>query len=313
MDTPTERPTAGPIVDDGHGAISPLGVVVFGMHRSGTSAMTRVLIELGLSPGPTEHLLGASEANPYGHFEPAPLQEANERLLAHLQRYWHCPPTRTEVFALDDFDEVRYQTEHLMSSLFPRRGWVYKDPRLCIMWQLYRPMFEPQPAAVFVARHPAEVAVSLHTRDTIPVSYGLELWEFYNRVALCELADFAHVHVARHDGLLGDPDGTAAALVAFLDRAGIDHEAGLRQAAELVDTGLRRSAAAAAEVELDEDKLGLWEQMVELAEHGFAPVVSPPSERLDAAIDRRAEQVRDHIDALRQGWEQPVDQPHRPV
>ncbi|MCB0996121.1 MAG: hypothetical protein KDB21_13570 [Acidimicrobiales bacterium] len=303
----------GPLVDDGRGLVSPVGVVVFGMHRSGTSALTRVLVELGLSPGPLDRLNGASEANPYGHFEPAPLQQLNERVLNRLDRYWHCPPTNPAVFGAVEHDAVRFEVEELMGSLFPRKGWVYKDPRLCVMWPLYRPLFLHQPAAVFIARHPAEVAVSLHTRDTIPIDYALDLWEFHNRIALRELADFGHVHVVRHDELLADPGLASEDLAEFCDDAGIPRSPGERSADQLVDSGLRRSAAAAADVVLGDDTVALWEQIGAMAELGYSPAVAPPSDRLLATVDGRAARVRAHIEALRQGWEQPVESPHRPA
>lgn len=61
-------------------------LVVLGMHRSGTSALTRLLHTAGADAG--GRLLGASAGNELGHWEDAFVVETNERLLAALGRRW---------------------------------------------------------------------------------------------------------------------------------------------------------------------------------------------------------------------------------
>ena len=57
-------------------------VIVLGMHRSGTSAMARLVQELGLSLG--TNLLGATEGNIYGHFEDAAFIRFHDALIARF-------------------------------------------------------------------------------------------------------------------------------------------------------------------------------------------------------------------------------------
>src|SRR4249920_989928 len=64
----------------------PVGIFMLGMHRSGTSVLTRVLSLLGCAlPG---DLLGSNESNPTGHWESARAIEINEALLTALGRRW---------------------------------------------------------------------------------------------------------------------------------------------------------------------------------------------------------------------------------
>jgi hypothetical protein len=65
---------------------------VLGMHRSGTSAVTRALNLLGLTVCPPADLIGAHATNPTGHWESRTLVECNNAvLLAAGARSW-CPP-----------------------------------------------------------------------------------------------------------------------------------------------------------------------------------------------------------------------------
>ena len=43
-------------------------ILVLGMHRSGTSAISGMLAVLGLDTGASEGLVGSSESNKYGHY-----------------------------------------------------------------------------------------------------------------------------------------------------------------------------------------------------------------------------------------------------
>lgn len=61
-------------------------ILVLGMHRSGTSALTRVLSLLGASL-PRE-MYGPTEDNEAGHWEPKRLVDWNDRLLTELGSSW---------------------------------------------------------------------------------------------------------------------------------------------------------------------------------------------------------------------------------
>src|SRR3546814_15012580 len=62
------------------------GILILGMHRSGTSALTRVLNLLGVALG--ERLMPAGKGNESGHWESLAVYEAHEQLLTALGRRW---------------------------------------------------------------------------------------------------------------------------------------------------------------------------------------------------------------------------------
>src|SRR4051794_2356889 len=68
------------------------GVVVLGMHRSGTSAVTRLINLLGVSVGDTADLVGEDHANRRGYWESYSLSTYQEHLLELLGGSWYRPP-----------------------------------------------------------------------------------------------------------------------------------------------------------------------------------------------------------------------------
>lgn len=157
----------------------PAGILVLGMHRSGTSATAGALARLGFHLG--DGLVAAAEDNPKGYFEHADAVALNDRVFAALGRSWD------DVRALpggwlDDPRVVLLEREvrsNVVPALIAARPWALKDPRMCRLLPLWRPVLEAagaRPACVFVLRHPDEVAASLATRDGMPRRQACVLW-----------------------------------------------------------------------------------------------------------------------------------------
>ena len=64
-------------------------VLILGMHRSGTSAVTRVLNLLGVELG--SHLMQPGKDNPSGFWEHQDVVAIHERLLEGLDMAWDDP------------------------------------------------------------------------------------------------------------------------------------------------------------------------------------------------------------------------------
>jgi hypothetical protein len=73
-------------------AVELEGVVILGMHRSGTSLVTRLVSLLGLALCREDDLLAGRKANPRGHWESNSMLAFNDRLLEELDASWFCPP-----------------------------------------------------------------------------------------------------------------------------------------------------------------------------------------------------------------------------
>jgi hypothetical protein len=174
------------------------------MHRSGTSAVARLLGGLGLDAGPAEGLIGPTDHNPHGHFEVQALVDLNDRLLAELGGTWVAPPPhepdRQRKLAGGAFGT---EAARLLDDHFGEHLWLWKDPRACLLLPFWLEVLDGQHAALVVVRHPDAVAASLEARDGLPVAYGRQLWSTYLSTLSASLEGVATMTVV-YDVLLAD-------------------------------------------------------------------------------------------------------------
>jgi hypothetical protein len=226
-------------------------VFVIGMHRSGTSATAELLGQLGLGLPSGEELVPATRTNERGHFESKSLVRLNERLLTAVGGTWSAPPTLSPGWerapALED---LRREAGDSFAAAFPKRPAAWKDPRNCIVLPFWRTVLGPESAAVFVYRHPVEVARSLRSRDGFPLTYGLALWQRYLRAA-CANLDGLPTLCTDYQRVLDDPSAWRDEAVTFLAGIGVAVDrASLDPVATAIDVGLRhqRDTTTAADV-----------------------------------------------------------------
>jgi hypothetical protein len=154
-------------------------VLVLGMHRSGTSAFTRVLNLLGLDL-PTGLIPGTVE-NRQGYWESIELMELHDQALASCDSWWgDWRRIPQEWFASA---ECRMFGDRLMSIV--RRDFanadifIVKDPRICRLaplWLQTLAQLHIEPLAIITVRHPAEVAASLAVRNGFDPLMSNLLW-----------------------------------------------------------------------------------------------------------------------------------------
>lgn len=154
-------------------------LLVIGMHRSGTSALTRVLNLHGAFLG--ADLLESAFDNEAGFWENRHVVDFHERLLAALGSSWDDPrPLRQgwldEAVASGWKDEL----ESLLRTQFEGAAlWAVKDPRLCRLlplWLKVLALLEVEPKLVFASRHPGEVVGSLIRRNGLSGGAASLLW-----------------------------------------------------------------------------------------------------------------------------------------
>lgn len=167
-------------MSEAKGASTPLrGVLVLGMHRSGTSATAAALQERGFALG--DDLVPAAADNPEGYFEHAAAVRINDELLSALDRTWR--DVRPIPDQWMDSDAAHSAAHDIQRELLPffrsSARWALKDPRLCRLLPLWRDVLERDGQGItglLVLRHPGEVAASLARRDGMPQEIASILW-----------------------------------------------------------------------------------------------------------------------------------------
>jgi hypothetical protein len=197
------------------------GVVVLGMHRSGTSAVSRIVNLLGADLGPESDLLTDYD-NPAGHWESRALVACNDKILALFGRSWDFPPWLRPGWEYGErasglLPELR-ATFH---TVFRSGPWVWKDPRTCLTFPLWRRVLGSEATVVMVSRDPGAVVTSVKRRDGIPRLYTLGLWHHYVRAALDGAAGLPVVCL-RFEDLVASPGAAVAALAQDLRGLGVD-------------------------------------------------------------------------------------------
>jgi glycosyltransferase involved in cell wall biosynthesis len=155
-------------------------IIVAGMHRSGTSALARVLNLAGCDL--PKHVMPPLEgSNELGFWEPETVVQAHEQYLAKIGSSWDdVLPLPDDAFASEPALELRQQLSRLLleeydgSSLF-----VVKDPRVSRLLPLWFDVLADlgvTPATVIAVRNPLEVAGSLSARDDFSTTKSLLIW-----------------------------------------------------------------------------------------------------------------------------------------
>ena len=154
-------------------------VIVAGMHRSGTSALTRVLSLLGCSL-PT-NLLAANSGNETGYWEPAKIMELNDRLLASAGCGWDdWTAVPADWFQSLEAAGHREEAAEIFKAEYPKaRLTVLKDPRVCRLMPFWLDVLRDvgvDPVVAIPVRNPLEVVRSLAERDGSDPHHNRLLW-----------------------------------------------------------------------------------------------------------------------------------------
>ncbi|MHB8138598.1 MAG: sulfotransferase family protein [Smithellaceae bacterium] len=154
-------------------------IIVLGMHRSGTSAVSGFLNKLGIPLG--SKLLIPNEYNEKGYFENSYIVDANERILQTLGASWDDQfLLREEWWKQPQVMPCREAVKKIIIQEFAADEiFCIKDPRISILLPLWISVLEEMKIDIFFIiplRHPLEVAESLKTRDGFSIQKGLLLW-----------------------------------------------------------------------------------------------------------------------------------------
>jgi len=220
-------------------------VLVVGMHRSGTSALTGVLHSIGLPLGDESDLLPADRGNARGYFELLHVNQLNDEILNEWGGSWDTPP----VFPADWLESGLAQRQvariKRIIEQYGLTGAVIKDPRITIILPLWRRALGDEVVAVAMYRSPLEVAQSLSARSSDEFTLGLALWWEYNNAMVRDLGGI-RTYLLSYDELTSAPINSSVAMAQQLHKWGVAVNLdAVHDAAGFIDQQLRRERTRA--------------------------------------------------------------------
>jgi glycosyltransferase involved in cell wall biosynthesis len=216
-------------------------LIVLGMHRSGTSAVTRLLNMAGAYFGPEGSATPANEENAKGFWERRDVRRLCDGLLHDSGfDWWRLGHFDVEAIPDKVRDEHFGTFRDALLGLDAHRPWVIKEPRLCLLFPLLRPVLEV-PVCIHVTREPLEVAASVAARNGFPLPVCVALWEFYTLRSVQASVGLPRYHV-RYEDLRADPVATLDRLLAWLETQDVHglHRPSDQEITAFVDPALHR-------------------------------------------------------------------------
>ncbi len=215
-------------------------LVVAGMHRSGTSAMARLLSLVGGAL--PERVMDPGPDNPLGYWEPWEMVALDDAILRSIGSRWD------NVFSVVDSDrafalrdQFLDQAKAFLNLNFGDQDlMVMKDPRSSVLTRFWRQALDEiavDPVYVIMVRHPFEVAESLKARNGTSRETALLLWTSYMLAVERDTRDAPRIFVD-YGHLLNDWRGVLDRVEATMGRILPNRTA---EAAAEVETFLSKS------------------------------------------------------------------------
>src|SRR6058998_2493139 len=197
--------------------------------------LTRLLHACGLYLGTENDLMPPQADNPDGFWEHLGFVALNDDVLHELGGAWDLPPKADESFTSSRLDPLRLKARLLIERFDSESVWGWKDPRNSLTLPFWQQLF-PRLKTLIMVRNPLEAAHSMRKRNGSSYSFGLRLWEIYNR-RLIEAVNGKQRLVTHYDLFFQEPEFELRRITDFIGLPDVQ----VASAAALVTTRRRNT------------------------------------------------------------------------
>ncbi|MCX6082401.1 MAG: glycosyltransferase [Chloroflexi bacterium] len=191
-------------------------IYIAGMHRSGTSMVTRLLNLCGVYLGQDSDLFPPDVNNSEGYWENRPFTLLNDELLADAGGGWdYPPPVNYEWEKSYKFPHFVSTASELTQQFSPHQIWGWKDPRNSLTYPFWKKII-PSIKMVVCVRNPDEVANSLIKRNIFSPASAFNLWFEYNQRILRNSEPKNRI-ITHYDSYFKDPYSEITRVLKFLN------------------------------------------------------------------------------------------------
>lgn len=229
-------------------------IVVLGMHRSGTSAITRGLQVMGIDLG--NNLIPAVEGvNDKGFWEDSDINAFNHELLISLGNDWHhvAPIKSSDIETLLKSCYFTRAVELLRQKVDKNTIFGFKDPRVAKLLPFWKEVFtycQFDTRCILVIRHPLSVTKSLNKRDSFDAEKSYLLWLGHVIESLSGSMGLQRALVD-YDKLMKSPELEIDRISRQLDFK-VDYDELHNYAVQFLDKGLQHTIHDLSELSLDD-------------------------------------------------------------
>ncbi len=194
-------------------------LLVAGMHRSGTSPLTRIINLLGAQL--PSNLMPEEEENATGFWESVDIADLNDELLHAAGTGWDdILPVDLNIISEEDRSKFSERAQLLLDRDFSGISWyVLKDPRFARLLAFWVPLLQNRrtyPYVIIPFRHPLEVAASLHRRNGFSQEKGIYMW-LRNSVDALRHSNGIHRSIVSYNDLINNWSKTMGQIAIDLD------------------------------------------------------------------------------------------------
>jgi len=246
-------------------------VLVLGMHRSGTSALTRGLEVLGVDLGGNLKPPVPGD-NDKGFFEDWALSTINDDLLALRGGQWDSLFADAVGEGNRGLGELKLRALSAIETAFGQSDFFgFKDPRTCRTLPFWQDVFARAgvtPFYVIAFRNPKIVADSLQSRESFARERSYYLWLIHTLSAVKHSQGLPRVFV-EYDELMTDPERVLNRIAGLIDdpRVTVSPRGLQLYQGEFLDLALQRHRSHSTHLELDDACSPFVRTVYELLRH----------------------------------------------
>ncbi len=238
--------------------------------------LARMLHVCGLDLGPEWEMMPAQADNPDGFWEHLRFVALNDEVLNTLGGAWDLPPRSGADFQDVRLAPLRTKARQLIEEFKSANAWGWKDPRNSLTYPFWKGVL-PRLKTIVVVRNPLEVAYSMHERNGTSHSFGLRLWEIYNRRILEATTDAERL-VTHYDSFFDSPETELSRIANFLCLP----SGGVRPASRIVELRRRHTHVTMEQLidaRVSGQVIDLYRTLIAEADSSFAGTISSVKKR----------------------------------
>jgi GT2 family glycosyltransferase len=246
--------------------------IIAGMHRSGTSMITRMLNLCGLYLGEEKDLIPPAPDNPEGFWENRQFVLLNDEILAKLGGAWDYSPTLQSGWETrPEMLPLRMRAAQVIQQFADHENWAWKDPRNSYTFPFWRTLV-PDLKILVCLRNPLEVVRSLSKRNLSSPTMGYNLWARYNQQILSYISP-EHLLITHYDSYFENPRAELKRVLNYLRVSASDEQ--FERAVNTISGPIRRNKAINlnADEQPSEEVVRLYESLCTYAGPVFQSIL----------------------------------------